>query len=66
MAADCDRMHGAGTESVQCQFHAGIDTVRDRDLVFSKSNRESLETFMAVAFILALIGFAVNLVISIW
>lgn len=33
---------------------------------FSKSNRESLETFMAVAFLLALIGFAMNLVISIW
>lgn len=33
---------------------------------FSKSNRESLETFMAVAFLLTLIGFAMNLAISIW
>ncbi|MFC5707635.1 hypothetical protein [Aeromonas eucrenophila] len=33
---------------------------------FSKSNRESLETFMAFAFIIVLIGFAVNVLISIW
>jgi len=33
---------------------------------FSKSNLESLETFMAVTFILGLIGSAVNIVISIW
>lgn len=33
---------------------------------FSKSNRESLETFMSFTFIIVLIGFAVNILISIW
>lgn len=33
---------------------------------FSKSNRESLDNFMAFAFILVLIGFAINFIISIW
>ncbi|WP_421279897.1 hypothetical protein [Aeromonas taiwanensis] len=33
---------------------------------FSKSSRESLETFMAFAFITVLIGFAVNVLVSIW
>lgn len=33
---------------------------------FSKSNRESLDTFMAFSFILVLIGFTVNVLISIW
>jgi hypothetical protein len=33
---------------------------------FSKSNRESLDNFMAFAFIIVLIGFAVNVLISIW
>ncbi|PBO08741.1 hypothetical protein CI710_14020 [Aeromonas salmonicida] len=33
---------------------------------FSKSNRESLDNFMAFTFILVLIGFALNFIISIW
>lgn len=32
---------------------------------FSKSNRESLEDFLAFAFIIVLMGFAVNILISI-
>ncbi|EOD55509.1 hypothetical protein G113_08555 [Aeromonas molluscorum 848] len=33
---------------------------------FSKSDRESLENFMAFAFIICLIGFALNIIVSIW
>jgi undecaprenyl pyrophosphate phosphatase UppP len=33
---------------------------------FSKSNRESLDNFMAFAFFIVLIGFIVNVIISIW
>ncbi|MGY3959554.1 hypothetical protein [Aeromonas popoffii] len=33
---------------------------------FSKSDRDSLENFMAFAFIIGLIGFALNILISIW
>lgn len=33
---------------------------------FSKSNRESLETFMAFAFILTVVGFVLYVFTSIW
>ncbi|MBL0516177.1 hypothetical protein [Aeromonas caviae] len=33
---------------------------------FSKSNRESLETFMAFAFIFTVVGLAFNILISVW
>ncbi|HEA3088962.1 TPA: hypothetical protein RVR74_001250 [Aeromonas salmonicida] len=33
---------------------------------FSKSDRDSLENFMAFAFIICLIGFALNIIVSIW
>lgn len=33
---------------------------------FSKSNRESLETFMAFTFILTVVGLALNVLISVW
>lgn len=33
---------------------------------FSKSNRESLETFMALAFSLTVVGLALNVLISVW
>ncbi|KFN19052.1 MULTISPECIES: hypothetical protein [Aeromonas] len=33
---------------------------------FSKSDRESLENFMAFAFIICLVGFALNILVNIW
>ncbi|MNC25805.1 hypothetical protein D3C81_875830 [compost metagenome] len=33
---------------------------------FSKSSRDDLDTFMAFSFLAALIGFALNVLISIW
>lgn len=33
---------------------------------FSKSNRESLETFMAFAFILTVVGLLLNVLVSVW
>ncbi|MCH7369919.1 hypothetical protein [Aeromonas sp. MR16] len=35
-------------------------------LCFSKSNRSDLDDFMAFSFFIALVGFALNVLISVW